>query len=313
MKFQHLLRRIRGAGPDPGDLPVLWLGEPGCDDPRRVGGKAAALSRLAARWPVPDGFCLPVEVHRRLRSEELRPPDLRHGLRPAYRRLADSWWRRPPVAVRSSAPGEDSADASFAGQHDTVLNAVGIGAVADAVLACCQSVDADRARAYRAARDRAGAGDRADGRTEDPARMAVLVQRLVDADVSAVVFSADPVTGSRDEVLINASWGLGEAVVAGTVTPDTYRLSRQPVDVVDREIADKDVMVAPARRGTREVAVPQARRTQPALDLEQCTELARLAIELEAETGRPVDLECAYHDGELYLLQCRPITSLPEG
>jgi len=121
------------------------------------------------------------------------------------------------VAVRSSALDEDGAGASFAGQHETYLNVVGAAAVAEAVARCWASVRSSRALEYR----------RRQGFPLDGARIAVLVQQLIPADVSSVVFSANPVTGSRDEVMINASWGLGESIVGGTVTPDTYVVRRR--------------------------------------------------------------------------------------
>ena len=285
------------------DLQVLWLGDDDACLPERVGAKTAHLSRMAARWPVPPGFCLPADCHRGLEGESRRGAAraVRDLVGPAYRRLADeAGRRRPAVAVRSSAVGEDSADASFAGQHDTFLNIVGRRAIVDAVLECWESADSDTARSYRAAR----------GMTDVPA-MAVLVQQLVPADVSAVVFSADPVNGDRDSILINASWGLGEAVVDGAVTPDTYVVDREGLEVTSRQIADKDVEVVPTRRGTRQVDVDGERRSRPSLTTDQAVELAHLAVDAEEQMGWPVDLECAFHDGRLFLLQCRPITTLP--
>jgi phosphoenolpyruvate synthase/pyruvate phosphate dikinase len=141
-------------------------------------------------------------------------------------------------------------------------------------------------------------------------RLAVLVQLLVPADASAVVFSANPVTGSRDEVLINASWGLGESIVSGTVTPDTYVIRKSDLAVVSRDIGDKHRMTVLAPRGTQEVAIPRRQQRSPSIDDDQVVELARLGIALEATMGWPVDIECAYRGRELYLLQCRPITTL---
>lgn len=295
------LRGLRSDGPALDDVPVLRLGDPRASDQRRVGAKAANLSRLAHRWPVPPGFCLPIELHRRLRGTDPRSAarSVRRLIAPAYDELSGGPLRRSRVAVRSSAVDEDTADTSFAGQHDTVLNAVGVRQVADAVLACFASASSDRVRAYRDAHG-------LDGETH----MGVLVQELVDADVSAVVFSVNPVSGSRDEIMINATWGLGESVVAGTVTPDCYVLDRQDLSVVEQTFADKDIQTVTGRHGTYEVDVPIDRRREPALTEAQCRELTRLAVDLERHMGWPVDLECAYHDGRPHLLQCRPITTL---
>jgi len=136
----------------------------------------------------------------------------------------------------------------------------------------------------------------------------VLVQQLIPADVSAVVFSAHPVTGNRAEIVINANWGLGESIMDGRVTPDTYVVRRPDLVIHLCQVAEKERMAVPEQEGTREVAVPRWMRTQPVLSDAQVLEVARLAIALEASMGTPVDVECAYRNGTLYLLQCRPIT-----
>jgi pyruvate,water dikinase len=141
-------------------------------------------------------------------------------------------------------------------------------------------------------------------------RLAVLVQQLIAADVSVVAFSANPVRGDRDEVLINASWGLGESIVGGTVTPDTFIVRKSDVAVTSRSIADKGRMTVSVPGGTREVNVPRFLRLEACLAEEQMVEIARLTLLLEATMGYPVDIECAYSMGHLYLLQCRPITTL---
>jgi pyruvate,water dikinase len=132
------------------------------------------------------------------------------------------------------------------------------------------------------------------------------------ADVSAVVFTANPVSGERGEVVVTASWGLGESIVGGSVTPDTCVLRKVDLAVVARRIAEKACMTVAVAGGTREVAVPRLMRSQPALTDPQAVEVARLGLALEGEMGWPVDVECAYQGGDLHLLQCRPITTLPE-
>ena len=141
-------------------------------------------------------------------------------------------------------------------------------------------------------------------------RLAVLVQQLVASDVSAVVFSANPVTGNRDEVLINASWGLGESIVGGIVTPDAFVVRKSDLAVINRTITYKGRMTVSVPGGTREVDVPRFLRSEASLSDEQAAEMAQLAIMLESTMEHPVDVECAYATGELYLLQCRPITTL---
>lgn len=271
-------------------MDILWLGEPACHDPAVVGGKAAQLSRLAAGYPVPPGFCLPAA----------RAAVSGDALAAAYRELgARCGESDPAVAVRSSRLDEDGAAASFAGQHETYLNVRGLEAVAAAVARCRASGQAARAVAYRQAR----------GLASEPA-VAVLVQALVAADVSAVVFSAHPVTGDRDTVVVTASWGLGESIVGGTATPDTWTVCKADLVIRDAVIGEKARMTVAAPDGAREVDTPRFLRAQPALPDERVRELARLALALEASAGWPVDLECAYRGDALALLQCRPITTL---
>ena len=285
---------------------LLWLEDSGCSEVMLVGGKAAQLSRLAGRHRVPPGFCLTAAAYDAARYDRSAhtsqlPPALHLRLAAAYQDLAVRCGRlEPRVAVRSSAIDEDGASASFAGQHETYLNITGIEALAHAILRCWRSLHAERALDYR----------RQHGLCVDGARLAVLVQQLVMADVSAVVFSANPLTGSRDEILINASWGLGESIVGGTVTPDTYSVRKADRSIIARRLAEKRRMTVLALDGTREVDVPRLLQRRPALDDAQVGAMAELAITLEEEMGWPVDVECAFASGQWYVLQCRPITTL---
>ncbi len=276
---------------------LLWLGDPKSFDAALVGGKAANLSRLARMYHrVPDGFCIPVTL-----MDQAHPRDLRDEIAQAISDLM-ACHNLPElvVAVRSSAVDEDGAAASFAGQHETFLNIVGVNSIMQAVTRCWESARSERALDYR----------RKQGLSGECVQLAVLVQQLVASDVSAVVFSANPVTGSRDEIVINASWGLGESIVGGTVTPDTFVVRKSDLAVMERVIADKQRMTVCARRGTREVDVPRFLRKEAALTDEQVVEMAKLARTLEGTMEHPVDVEGAYAGGELYLLQCRPITTL---
>jgi phosphoenolpyruvate synthase/pyruvate phosphate dikinase len=276
---------------------LLWLGDPKSFDAALVGGKAANLSRLARmNHRVPDGFCLPVTL-----MNEAHPRDLRDEIAQAIADLM-ACHNLPElvVAVRSSAVDENGAAASFAGQHETFLNIVGVDSIMRAVTRCWESARSERALEYR----------RKHGLSGERLQLAVLVQQLVASDVSAVVFSANPVTGSRDEMLINASWGLGESIVGGTVTPDTFIVRKSDLAVMERVIADKQRMTVSAPRGTREVDVPRFLRKEVCLNDEQVVELAKLARTLEGTMEHPVDVEGAYAGGELYVLQCRPITTL---
>jgi pyruvate,water dikinase len=125
-----------------------------------------------------------------------------------------------------------------------------------------------------------------------------------------VVFSANPVTGCDEEVMINASWGLGESLVSGTVTPDTYMVRKSDLAIDYHDVAEKCRMTVLAQQGTHEVPVPRKHQKVPSIDDAQVVELARLSMALETAMGWPVDIECAYRGRDLYLLQCRPITTL---
>jgi phosphoenolpyruvate synthase/pyruvate phosphate dikinase len=279
-----------GAGAE-----ILWLGEPRAADPALAGGKAAALSRLATGHRVPPGFVVTLSGTTLDRAD-------RETVAAAYRALAERCGvADPPVAVRSSAVDEDGAEASFAGQHDTVLGIAGTEQVWWAISRCVASFAGDRAGAYRR---RAGLADA-------PERAAVLVQWLVPADAAGVVFSANPLTGARDEVIVNAAWGLGESVVSGTVTPDLIVVDRASLAVRGRLVGDKHRMTVPDGDGVREVPVPSRLARMPAIDDAQARAAAALAVALERQTGRPVDLEVAWAGADLFLLQCRPITALP--
>ncbi|MGD0902347.1 MAG: PEP/pyruvate-binding domain-containing protein [Terracidiphilus sp.] len=300
----------------------------------RVGGKGASLARMAAAGlPVPPGFHITTEAYRRFvdenhlgeriqsagaqaqasdpatldqASEQIQslfgqgaiPGDIAEAIRRWYGELgADT-----PVAVRSSATAEDLPGLSFAGQLETYLNVHGNDEVLDAVKRCWASLWTGRAIGYR---------QRQGIRPEDLS-MAVVVQQLVSADAAGVLFTANPVTSARDELMINAAWGLGEAIVSGRVTPDTIVVNKQTGAIASREIAGKDVMTVRLKSGTREEAVPAQKRKQAALTPPQAAELARLGMEIERLYGQPMDIEWAICDGRIFILQARPVTALPE-
>jgi phosphoenolpyruvate synthase/pyruvate phosphate dikinase len=275
---------------------ILWLGDERCDEVGLVGAKAANLSRLAELHLVPPGYALSA-----VQASQGLDAGLAEDVRRAYQELAARAGQRDPrVAVRSSALDEDSGGASFAGQHDTYLNIRGEAAVVDAVERCCASALSPTATAYREQQ----------GLQTDDAQIAVLVQQLVHSDVSAVVFSANPITQDHDEIMINASWGLGESVVSGTVTPDTYVIRKSDHSLISRQISSKDVMTVMVEGGIEEIPVPADRQQQPSLNASQAIEMARLVIKMENAMGWPADVECAFAYEELYLLQCRPITTM---
>ena len=209
----------------------------------------------------------------------------------------------PAVAVRSSANAEDLPDMSFAGQQDTYLNVRGTEEVVAAVRNCWASLWTPRAMSYRHEM----------GIEHDAVAMAVVVQLMVPSDVSGILFTANPATGERSEMIINASFGLGEAVVGGQVTPDTYTVDRETMKAKDTIIGAKEQkIVADGDQGTRLEDIAEDERGQSSLSDEAIKELVTLALKAEAHfDGVPQDIEWAYAGGKLFMLQSRPITNLP--
>jgi rifampicin phosphotransferase len=271
---------------------LRFFADIGSDDVDIVGGKGLSLALLTrAGLPVPAGFCVTSAAFRRARGQRLADlPDLVSAIADAYRELGGGL-----VAVRSSATAEDGAITSFAGQQETILGVEGTEAVCDAVARCWASLDSDRAVAYR----------RRQGIADDGLAMAVVVQRLVAAEVAGVLFTRDPLDPDGRRMLVEASWGLGEAVVSGRVTPDRYALARDDGSVVERQIHAKTVEVTAA--GVR--SVPTERQLLACMDAARLAQLAELGRQVEIYYGAPRDIEWAWAEGRLWLLQARPITT----
>lgn len=295
-----------------------------------AGGKGTNLARLAhAGFAVPPGFIVTTDAYRTfVAANQLQPRILvltqaismedtavlentstqirawfEQGVLPAEiaAQITSAYHALPtaPVAVRSSATAEDLPGLAFAGQQDTYLNVVGEEALLDAVKRCWGSLWTARAIAYRARNHI----------PPDEAALAVVVQKLIAADSSGVLFTANPVTGRRDEMIIEASFGLGEAVVSGQVDPDHYVVNSARWEVTERKLGTKELAILPrAAGGTEQVRChdPQAQ----ALPEAQVIELAQIAAQVAAHFGSPQDIEWAWTDRQLHLLQSRPITSL---
>lgn len=250
------------------------------------GGKSASLGELiAAGIPVPPGFAL---------SSSASEGDLEEVVA-RYGSLGE-----PAVAVRSSAVGEDSAEATFAGMQDTYLWVRGPERVSDAVRKCWASLHNPEARSYR---ERLGG--------PAPA-MGVTIQVMVDASISGVMFTCNPVSGDPSTVAVNASWGLGLAVVGGEVTPDEYRVSKVTGEVLQRTVGPKQVEYRQGADGPVRVDVAMERQQVACLDDEQLTRLVEVARRVERHFGSHQDIEWAITgDGELFVLQSRPVTVAP--
>jgi pyruvate,water dikinase len=257
-------------------------------DEQLFGGKSAGLARaIRAGLPVPAGFALSVDA---VDSVVGATEEATSALEEVLALLGGS------VAVRSSAVGEDAQETSFAGQHATILNVRTPEALVHAIGEVYQSAHSVSALAYR---QRMGV-------SMEP-RIGVTVQRLVDAESAGVLFTHNPVTGV-EERLIEAAWGLGESVVSGMVVPDSYRISTDG-QVVERSPGEKDVALQPdAQGGTEEISVAPERANALSLNDAQLEALHQLTLNCEAEYGKRLDIEWAFADGRLYLLQCRAIT-----
>ncbi len=295
-------------------------------DLERAGGKAVNLGELIrARFPVPPGFVATTAAYDRFvtynglaetiartlqetpgNGATIRvafeaatiPHEIEQSIRAAYHQLGQR-----SVAVRSSATAEDLPEAAFAGQHDTYLNIVGSEALLHAVRRCWASLWTDRAIAYRAHR----------GVDQQTVKLAVVVQRLVAAEVAGVMFTANPVTGARDETVIDASPGLGEAIVSGLVTPDHLVLRKRPWGwrIAERRPGQHEVIIRPGAGGGTEEVEGSTLTEVSALPDRALRQLARLGTAIQRQFGGPQDVEWAWADGTPFILQARPITALP--
>ena len=309
--------------------------ETGADDGLEVvGGKGRSLAKLAeAGFSVPGGFVVTAAAYRSFvatnqlqqKIVSLAKPAVVDGrvsfesasdaiqalfaeydlsaeiiaeIRQAYGPLDDA-----PVAVRSSANAEDLPGLSFAGQQETYLNVSGADEVVAAVRNCWASLWTPQAISYR----------HQNGIDQGSVAMAVVVQAMVPSQVSGILFTANPATGERSEIIINSSFGLGEAVVSGQVTPDTYIVDKETLRAKDTVIGPKaQQIVADGSQGTRLADVDEESRGQSSLTDDMLGQLSTTAIDIERlYDGVPQDIEWAFVDDDLFLLQSRPITNLP--
>ena len=305
------------------------------EDLEIVGGKGRSLVRLTKReFKVPTGFLVSTEAYREfidqndLKSSilDLAQPEINGGsftfsraseeiqaliLNGAMSASLESdignaylaFGRNPAVAVRSSANAEDLPDLSFAGQQETFLNVSSSEKVVESVKKCWASLWTVQAINYR----------HQNGIDHGSVAMCVVVQVMVQSEVSGILFTANPTNGERSEMVINSSFGLGEAVVGGQVTPDTYIVDRNNGEIKHSEIGTKTQEIVSQREGgTDTFQVSESRQTESSLDQGQISELVNQALAIEAEFDDvPQDIEFAFRSGELHILQSRPITNLP--
>lgn len=313
---------------------ILWFNEIGKNDIAAVGGKGANLGEMArSGFPVPPGFCVTTGAYREhIRKLELAPlveklfrsvqneniPELdelsgkvrqmigkaqmpeqaEQAIRKAYGELSDLG--TPLVSVRSSATAEDLPQASFAGQQETFLSVSGEEQVLEHVQKCWASLWIPRSIAYR----------QKNGFAHEQVALSVVVQAMVQSEKSGVLFTVNPLTGSADEMMVNASYGLGESIVSGRVTPDTFRVSKrgEPLEI-EKRLGSKETQIITGPEGlTVETDVAEELRNRFCLEETELRELLDLGLRVENHYGKPQDIEWAITGNNLYLLQARPVT-----
>jgi pyruvate, water dikinase len=314
---------------------LVWFEDLEKDLLRLGGGKGASLCKMYNNGlPVPNGFiiCAPMFLEFMNRhnlfdkilslieeidfdnsaaidkaSEEIQkhiidspfPRDMEENILRYYKNLGE---RSVPVAVRSSSTAEDLDDASFAGQQETYLYVIGEEDLIEKIKKCWASLYNGRAIFYRKEK----------GFDEKSISIAVVVQKMVNSEKSGVMFTVNPITKVFEDVIIEAAWGLGEGIVSGIVTPDSYIVNKNTKELLEEYISEKEVMVIRDKslKGVEELEVPEDKRCERVLEQWEIHELVDLANRLEAYFEKPQDVEWAVEKGKVYLLQSRPITTL---
>ena len=312
-------------------MDIIWFKDISKKDIGTVGGKGANLGEMYnAGLPIPPGFCISAQAYEKFLdeaeikdiildmlsdldeedtqklqniSEEIHsvmlsakfPSDLKKEILNAYKKVEGF------VAVRSSATAEDLPTASFAGQQATFLNVKGEENLIDAVKKCWASLFTARAIYYR---------EKNKFKHKD-VLISVVVQKMVNSDTAGVAFTANPVTNDLKEMIIEGSFGLGEMVVSGSVSPDSYIVLKDPLSIKDVYIAEKKKMMFRGENGENVFKdLSSEKANDRVLNEEQILELAKMCLKIEEHYGKPQDIEWAFEKGKLFITQSRPITTL---
>lgn len=316
-------------------LNLIWFDDIQGDLIKYTGGKGASLSKMHKfQLNVPNGFVVSApfffefrkknnldekilrlvetinyddfnsienvcEKVRKMIIDTKMPSELENDVISYYNMLGGD---NQAVAVRSSSTAEDLDDASFAGQQETFLYVMGREDLIEKIKECWASLYNGRAVFYRKQK----------GFDERSVSIAVVVQKMVNSEKAGVMFTVNPINKDRNQALIEATWGLGEAVVSGTVTPDNYCVNKNTCEVIEEYISEKETMFVRniCLKGVEEKEVPYEIKCERVLTDNELHELTNLAIKLEKFFGKPEDVEWAIEGGQLYLLQSRPITTL---
>jgi len=220
------------------------------------------------------------------------------------------------VAVRSSATAEDSSTASWAGELESYLNTTKNNLLEN-VKHCWASLFTPRAIFYRfekySTKATSPRPSPSKGEGESGAggiSVAVVVQAMIQSEISGITFTVHPVTEDRNQMIIEAGWGLGEAIAGGKITPDSYVIDKKKMKIIDKNISEQKMMIVKGKKGTEEKLVPKARQAKQKLTDKQIIELARICYNIEKHYGKPQDIEWAIERGKIYVVQSRPITTL---
>lgn len=319
---------------------ITWLDDLRNDDVDIAGGKGASLGEMwNAKLPVPPAFVVTSEAYRYFiketklqdeierilsnidvnnneelnkASKEVRyaienvkmPDDLKLSIIESYHKMCElNGDDETFVAVRSSATAEDLPDASFAGQQETFLNMKGNEQVLQAVQECFSSLFTPRAIFYREEK----------GFDHFEVALAAVVQKMVNADQAGVMFTVNPINQDYNQMVIEGAWGLGEGVVSGTVSPDTYIVAKDTQEVLSVNVARKDTMFIKDADGvTKEIKTPEDLIEKQVLSEEMIKKLENVGQTIENHYKRPMDIEWSIENGEIYMLQARPITTLTD-
>lgn len=316
---------------------LLWFKDIHFEDVNLVGGKGANLGEMYNLGiPVPNGFCVTAEAYFRfIEANKLKPKikdilqstdvdqpeqlsqasakirkliksspipnDIALEIMIAYKKLcAFGGLKDIPVAVRTSATAEDSADASFAGQGDTFLNVVGETNVVHQVRACWSSLFTSRSIFYQVKKhyDHFKIG------------VAVPVQKMVQSEISGIVFTLNPVTNNKNEIVVETIWGLGEYIVQGIVTPDQHLIDKSNWEIKYKNTVHQDVQLTRFAEGNKELKVPKYKQNKTKITDLMAVKIAKLAQKLHNHYGKAQDIEFAIEKGKLYFVQTRPITTV---
>lgn len=300
------------------------------EDINIAGGKGASLGEMSqAKIPVPPGFVvlagsfdyflektdINVELQailKKVDSEDINsvegaskmlrdmimdaeiPEEIRDAIKQEFKKLDAGY-----VAVRSSATAEDSSIASWAGELETYLNVTDVN-LFDSVKKCWASLFTPRAILYRFEK----------GLQEENVSVAVVIQKMIQSEVSGITFTVHPITEDRNQLVVESGWGLGEAIVGGQITPDTYIFDKTNEDIIDVNVSEQNMMIVREANGIKEVSVAAKKKAEQKLTNEQIKEISKICIQIEKHYKKPQDIEWGLENGKFYILQSRPITTL---